>query len=89
MKPTLKLKIRQLRELQAAAGISNILKPSGDDLERMLTLDFLTGFVWAGTEYLGAAAPDPEEMELSELLAMFQAWQAGGSDDAGKREPAA
>lgn len=74
MKPKIKLKVSQLRELQEKHGLSNILNPSADDSQKMLTLDFLTDFVKTGTAHLGKGAPDVEDLDIKDLIAIFKGW---------------
>lgn len=80
----LKLKVSQLRALQKKHGLENILQPSAEDLKKMLSLDFLTDFVTAGTSHW-ETKPDVEEMELHELTGYFKGWQAG--EDAEGKPP--
>jgi len=75
------LKVRQLRALQKTHGISNLLKPTPEDAEKMLNLDFLCDAVKQGLEGQ-TDAPDVEEMELSELLSLFRSFING--EDMGK-----
>lgn len=76
MHPKLRLTVRDLRSIQQDHGISNILKPSADDGDRMQTLDFLVDVISRGTAHLGDARPDVEEMTLEELVETFKAWNS-------------
>ena len=75
------LKVRQLRALQTTYGISNLLKPTPEDAEKMIHLDFLCDAVKQGLEGQ-PDAPDVEDLDLGELLSLFRSFINGG--DLGK-----
>lgn len=74
MKPRIRLTVGQLRKLAKDYDLANILNPTEEDQKQMLTLDFLADFVAKGTEHLGKAAPDVENIDVKELLAIFKTW---------------
>jgi hypothetical protein len=64
------LKVRQIRELQAKHGISNLLQPTAEDAQKMASIDVLPDLYFEGTR-ANENAPSREEIEeldLSELM---------------------
>lgn len=76
---TLRMKARQLMELERKYEIKNIMSPDAEDLKRIASLSFLTEAISIGTEWMGDAAPDPGEMTVRELLELFRGFHEGKS----------
>ena len=60
---TLKLTAKTIRGLQEKFKITNFLSPTGDDQDKMGTLDVLLEVYFQGTRHLGDAALEMDDIE--------------------------
>lgn len=81
MKRPLKLTVRVIRALQEKHGISNLLKPTPEDGEKMATADFLIDLNYEGSRsWENAPTRDElEDVDIVELLTAAKAALSGES----------